>query len=98
MQQHLASHNVNGRYDHVLAFKPTGWTFADKMTSLDNIKPTVRGAVTLYGIPYSEHSSFDELKWFISKLKPLKIIPTVNIGSKDSRDQMEKHFKEWLTI
>lgn len=68
------------------------------MTSLDNIKPTVRGAVTLYGIPYSEHSSFDELKWFVSTLKPFKIIPTVNIGSKDSRDQMQKHLKEWLTI
>lgn len=48
------------------------------------------------GIPYSEHSSFLELKRFVQWLQPLKIIPTVNVGSWNSRKAMEKCFGEWL--
>lgn len=48
------------------------------------------------GIPYSEHSSFLELKRFVQWLQPLKIIPTVNNGSWASRKAMEKCFSEWL--
>lgn len=48
------------------------------------------------GIPYSEHSSFLELKRFVQWLKPLKIIPTVNNGSWDSRRAMGQFFSEWL--
>lgn len=50
----------------------------------------------LTGIPYSEHSSFLELKRFVQWLQPLKIIPTVNVGSWDSRKAMERCFSEWL--
>lgn len=50
----------------------------------------------LTGIPYSEHSSFLEMKRFVQWLQPLKIIPTVNNGSWGSRRAMEKVFGEWL--
>ncbi|EPY82176.1 hypothetical protein CB1_000678029 [Camelus ferus] len=47
------------------------------------------------GIPYSEHSSYLEMKRFVQWLKPQKIIPTVNVGTSKSRSTMEKYFKEW---
>lgn len=47
------------------------------------------------GIPYSEHSSYLEMKRFVQWLKPQKIIPTVNVGTLKSRRTMEKYFKEW---
>jgi len=89
-------HKKHG-YERILAFKPTGWTFSGKLTSLDNITPICRPDVTIYGVPYSEHSSFEELKFFVQNLKPKQIIPTVNIGKKESRDQMNVYFTEWLS-
>jgi hypothetical protein len=52
--------------------------------------------ITIYGLEYSEHSSFDELKNFISKIKPRKIIPHVNVAKKESRDKMQSYFQQWL--
>ncbi|GAB4818508.1 hypothetical protein N2152v2_005554 [Parachlorella kessleri] len=40
------------------------------------IRPT--GCVTIVGVPYSEHSSFEELRDCVRTLKPKKIVPTVN--------------------
>ncbi|XP_038591165.1 DNA cross-link repair 1A protein [Micropterus salmoides] len=94
LQDHLA--RFAGRYDRLVAFKPTGWTFSQQVKSVDDIQPQISGNISIYGIPYSEHSSFLELKRFVQWLQPLKIIPTVNNGSWDSRKAMEKCFSEWL--
>ncbi|XP_060884299.1 DNA cross-link repair 1A protein [Labrus mixtus] len=84
-------------YDQLVAFKPTGWTFSKQVDSVEDIQPEISGNISIYGIPYSEHSGFLELKRFVQWLQPLKIIPTVNVGSWASRKAMERRFSEWLT-
>jgi len=51
--------------------------------------------VTIYGIPYSEHSSFRELAAFIGSLDIKRIVPTVNVGSERSRQKMGNYFRKW---
>ncbi|KAJ1140334.1 hypothetical protein NDU88_006691 [Pleurodeles waltl] len=87
----------SGRYDRVLAFKPTGWTYSDRCDSVADTKPTIRGKITMYGIPYSEHSSYLEMKRFVQWVRPQKIIPTVNMGNWNARTTMEKFFSQWMT-
>ncbi|XP_068114902.1 DNA cross-link repair 1A protein isoform X2 [Hyperolius riggenbachi] len=86
-----------GKYDRVLAFKPTGWTYSQGCSSVADIAPQIRGKITIYGIPYSEHSSYLEMKRFVQFVKPQKIIPTVNMGDQKSRSTMQKYFSEWLS-
>ncbi|KAM6951174.1 DNA cross-link repair 1A protein [Aplochiton taeniatus] len=94
LQAHLS--RFRGQYDQLVAFKPTGWTFSQKVEAVEDIVPQTRGDISIYGIPYSEHSSFLEMKRFVQWLQPLKIIPTVNAGSWGSRKAMEKCFGQWL--
>ncbi|KAG8899668.1 hypothetical protein FRB99_006511, partial [Tulasnella sp. 403] len=51
----------------------------------------------LYGVPYSEHSSFFELTCFALSIDVAKIIATVNVGSAKSRGTMGKWFEKWET-
>lgn len=50
--------------------------------------------VKIYGVPYSEHSSFRELAAFVASLKIRKIIPTVNVGGEKSR-KMSEYLSRW---
>jgi len=49
----------------------------------------------LYGVPYSEHSSFYELTCFALSLDWGKMIATVNVGNPKSRGKMERWFEKW---
>ncbi|XWS32566.1 hypothetical protein CRYUN_Cryun22dG0000600 [Craigia yunnanensis] len=85
------------KYAAVLAFRPTGWTYSENIgNQLDLTRPISRGNVTIYGVPYSEHSSFTELQEFVQFLRPDKIIPTVNVGNATIRDEMQSYFRQWL--
>ena len=65
------------RYDAVVAFKPTGWTFSSARKHARATKRQKRGALIQYAVPYSEHSSFAELREFVRFLKPRAILPHV---------------------
>ncbi|KAI8973190.1 beta-lactamase-like protein [Mycotypha africana] len=52
-------------------------------------------SLKIYGIPYSEHSSFRELALFIASLDIRRIVPTVNIYSERSRSKMSDLFEKW---
>lgn len=48
-----------------------------------------------FGVPYSEHSSFRELALFVMSLRIEKVIPTVNVGSEQSRNRMKAWIDRW---
>ncbi|PLB38871.1 DNA cross-link repair protein PSO2 [Aspergillus candidus] len=48
-----------------------------------------------YGVPYSEHSSFRELTMFCCALDIGRVVPTVNVGSKKSREVMRGWIERW---
>jgi DNA cross-link repair 1A protein len=65
-------------YEKIVCFRPTGWAFNSKR----EMSTSEKGNVAIHGVPYSEHSSFNELLEFVEFLRPKKIIPTVNSNSK----------------
>ena len=62
------------RFDRIVGFKPTGWSQGKK-------EAANYGKNTVYSIPYSEHSSVNELREFVQWLQPEEILPTVNGSS-----------------
>ncbi|MES1909397.1 MAG: hypothetical protein MHM6MM_002143 [Cercozoa sp. M6MM] len=65
------------RFRVLCAFRPTGWTQRMRCRSALN------GRLLIYDVPYSEHSSFGELRDCVKSLQPKTIIPTVNVRSKE---------------
>ncbi|KIP04536.1 hypothetical protein PHLGIDRAFT_93386 [Phlebiopsis gigantea 11061_1 CR5-6] len=62
-----------------------------------NINP-MRASTTnmqLFGVPYSEHSSFFELTCFALSVDWGRMIATVNVGSEASRGKMAKWVEKW---
>lgn len=55
-------------YTRALAIRPTGW---EKKTKVQK-----RGHISIMGVPYSEHSSYPELKRFVRFLNPRQVIST----------------------
>ncbi|KAG0259299.1 hypothetical protein DFQ27_004166, partial [Actinomortierella ambigua] len=92
------------RFERVIAIRPTGWSFSS--SSYKKEGPASAGAVVLkpsyvserikvYGVPYSEHSSFSELAGFVRSLQIAKVIPTVGVGTEKGRQTMRAWFDRW---
>ncbi|KAG1850713.1 DRMBL-domain-containing protein [Suillus subluteus] len=62
-----------------------------------DLKPMQKSSfsVQMYGVPYSEHSSFFELTCFAMSLDWVKMIATVNVGNERSRAKMAKWVERW---
>ncbi|CAI2172419.1 14516_t:CDS:2 [Funneliformis geosporum] len=69
---------------------------ASTLFTVDSIRPTFSTPTCqIFGVPYSEHSSFRELAAFVMSLNVKQIIPTVNIGSEKSRENMKYWLDKW---
>ncbi|XP_065343216.1 uncharacterized protein LOC135941535 [Cloeon dipterum] len=76
LSNYLNTVNKKGRrFTSIVAFNPTGWQHSSKRIEL--YREQTSGNITIFGVPYSEHSSFSELKRFVKFLKPRRVIPTV---------------------
>ncbi|KAJ6646144.1 DNA cross-link repair 1A protein [Pseudolycoriella hygida] len=82
----LEDYRSSLQLDKLLALKPTGWA--------KNVKPQYNSKVTVVGVQYSEHSSYDELKRFVRFVRPENAISTVPISSSGNKTQNIP--KSWL--
>lgn len=66
--------------------------------SWQNLYPTRDSTADyqIFGVPYSEHSSFFELTAFALCTRYDRIIATVNVASPNSRAKMAKWFEKWM--
>lgn len=71
------SRRYRGKYDTIVAFSPSGWSFG-KDKKRGNGRRMRKGTLIRYEVPYSEHSSFTELKDFVEFMDPEIIVPSVN--------------------
>ncbi|KAL1245555.1 DNA cross-link repair 1A protein [Trichinella spiralis] len=81
-------------YEHLVAIKPTGWEFSGR-TEDNLIDVQKMNKITILGVPYSEHSSFAELKQFVLKLRPKQVVPTVNVSA---RAEINRVIGQWLIV
>lgn len=75
-EQSLADRIAGTKWSRVVVLRPTGWTY--RRTGA--LQRREDGCVTTIGIPYSEHSSYEELQDCVKTLRPKKLVPTVNAG------------------
>ena len=99
--EHLAKNGE--RYNCVLGIVPTGWTHERGSTSSNSLAnmsiKNLKNNVYQLNVPYSEHSSYSELKRFVHFLKlgsSDKILATVNVGNPVSRNAQKAIFKQWI--
>ena len=83
----------------LVAFKPTGWTVdgGDKRGGSGEVKDgPCRQGITVYSVPYSEHSSFDELRAFLTLMRPGRVWPCVGVKSAQEGKHMVAQLMEPL--
>ncbi|EIE25374.1 DRMBL-domain-containing protein [Coccomyxa subellipsoidea C-169] len=78
--------HYRGRYTTIVGFQPTGWSMHSGKGRAPRGRRRQKGTLIVYSVPYSEHSSHQELRQMVDFLRPTKIIPSVNNdgGSKAS--------------
>jgi DNA cross-link repair 1A protein len=84
------------KFTKIVALKPTGWSFKgiQKFSKSSLNVANLNSNIAVVSIPYSEHSSFGELKEFVQKLDIVKIIPTVNVYNHKVYDALFKSWKD----
>eukprot|EP00191_Tetraselmis_sp_GSL018_P013531 CAMPEP_0177586320 /NCGR_PEP_ID=MMETSP0419_2-20121207/5006_1 /TAXON_ID=582737 /ORGANISM="Tetraselmis sp., Strain GSL018" /LENGTH=1454 /DNA_ID=CAMNT_0019076197 /DNA_START=342 /DNA_END=4706 /DNA_ORIENTATION=+ len=89
----LESLRLERGVDKAVGFVPTGWTFKAKASEFP---VHAKDNLVIHLVPYSEHSSFDELQEYVGFLRPKQVIPTVGVGGdsgEKNRLKMLRHFR-----
>lgn len=80
-------------YTKAVGFVPTGWMYETKK---EGFAVRVKDSLKIHLVPYSEHSSYDELRDYVKFLHPKRVIPTVGVdgGKLDGKEAiaLQKHF------
>ncbi|KAG9449033.1 hypothetical protein H6P81_008998 [Aristolochia fimbriata] len=80
-------------YSKAVGFVPTGWAYEAKK---DGFAVRAKETLEIHLVPYSEHSSYLELKDYVRFLRPKHVVPTVgsDVENLDSKHviEMNKHF------
>ncbi|CAL1390080.1 unnamed protein product [Linum trigynum] len=84
--KHVANQYAN-RFSLIVAFSPTGWSFG-KGKKKSPGRRWQQGTIIRYEVPYSEHSSYTELREFVKVVTPQMIIPSVNNGGPEAAASM----------
>jgi len=78
--------------------RPTGWCWSPKAMSHGSsgcrLWADNDGQTRVYSVPYSEHSSFSELRALVGALRPRKLTPTVNSETQEGREKIMKCFSD----
>ncbi|KAI8613593.1 beta-lactamase-like protein [Chytriomyces sp. MP71] len=92
--------SVSSTFNKLIAIKPTGWTHnsfgapppAQEFTPQTMKLQKLAHNIHVIPIPYSEHSSYTELKDFVRAISVDQIIPTVNVSQ---HEEMRRMFEAW---
>jgi len=80
-----------GRYNTVVGIRPTGWALQSKRGKAQGSgRRSQKGQIIIHEVPYSEHSSFTELREFVSWLDPGELIPSVLPNPEGDRGGQEQ--------
>ncbi|CAD7935177.1 unnamed protein product [Amoebophrya sp. A120] len=74
---HVQQEQDKKKYDRVIAFRPTGWTWSNKERNVIKEFTSKDGRITIAHCAYSEHSSFLELQQFVNVINANSVLPTV---------------------
>lgn len=79
----------------VIGFVPTGWVHNAKK---NGNKVLSKNNVCIHLVPYSEHSSFEELIDFVRMIRPSRVVPTVNAHDEKQVAKQLKYFSNLVDI
>jgi DNA cross-link repair 1A protein len=67
-------------FDCIIGFRPTGWAISEKKDNHEFISKRANGKLSIYGVPYSEHSNFLELvgkyHFFLPRNSVIPLLPS----------------------
>lgn len=80
-------------YTKAVGFVPSGWMYETKK---EGFAVRAKDSLKIHLVPYSEHSSYGEMRDYVKFLRPKRVIPTVGVdgGKLDGKDavSLQKHF------